>query len=150
MKDKKYVKGFEEFNENLNISDDMNSYEKEQEYIMKISNDFKSVADKYNLIQVDDTLDYEGEFAEDFSGSIYSVNIWIKDENLPLKQRKFENRRIVIGVMFDESENIIDIEDYCNKLLSNFDIESMKFTDPEEFTKIKTFEIVLKYNIRKL
>lgn len=54
--------------------------------ILQISTDFKSVVDKYDLVQVVDTLDYEGEFGEDFDGSIYSVNIWVKDENLPPNQ----------------------------------------------------------------
>jgi hypothetical protein len=142
MKNNKHVESFEKFNENLNISDVMNSY------IMQISNDFQEVADKYDLIQVADTLDYEGEFAESFEGSIYSVNIWIKDENLPPYQRKVGNQRIVIAVMFDtQKENSIDIDNFkkdCIKSLKGFNIESMKFTQPEEFTQIKTFEICIK------
>jgi len=139
MKDKRHIQSFGQFNENLNISDVMNSY------IKQISNDFTKVADKYDLLKVDDTLDYEGEFAEDLEDNIYSVNVWVKDENLSPSMRKAENQRIVVGIMFLNSS--IDIEEFkkdCQKSLSFYNIESMKFTHPEEFTQRKTFEICIK------
>jgi hypothetical protein len=138
MKDNKHIQSFGLFKENLNISDVMNSY------IKQISNDFTKVADKYDLVKVDDTLDYEGEFSEDLEDNIYSVNIWIKDENLSPSMRKAENQRIVVCIMF---LNLIDIEEFkkdCQKSLSSYNIESMKFTHPEEFTQRKTFEICIK------
>jgi predicted hydrolase (HD superfamily) len=100
MKVNKHIQSFGLFKENLNISDVMNSY------IKQISNDFTKVADKYDLVKVDDTLDYEGEFSEDLEDNIYSVNIWIKDENLSPSMRKAENQRIVVCIMF---LNLIDI-----------------------------------------
>jgi hypothetical protein len=138
MKDNKHIQSFGLFKENLNISDVMNSY------IKQISNDFTKVADKYDLVKVDDTLDYEGEFSEDLEDNIYSVNVWIKDENLSPSMRKVENQRIVVCIMF---LNLIDIEEFkkdCQKSLSSYNIESMKFTHPEEFTQRKTFEICIK------
>ncbi len=138
MKDNKQIQSFRDFKENLNISDVMNSY------IKQISNDFTKVADKYDLVKVDDTLDYEGEFSEDLEDNIYSVNVWIKDENLSPSMRKAENQRIVVCIMF---LNLIDIEEFkkdCQKSLSSYNIESMKFTHPEEFTQRKTFEICIK------
>ncbi len=76
--------------------------------------------------------------------NIYSVNVWIKDENLSPSMRKAENQRIVVCIMF---LNLIDIEEFkkdCQKSLSSYNIESMKFTHPEEFTQRKTFEICIK------
>lgn len=138
------VQSFSEFNENLTPSDPPNNY------IMQISEAFQPVADQWGLTQVDDVLDYEGESAEDLEGSIYSVNVWIKDENLPPHQRKAENQRVVIGVMFDrDMEDTIDLESFkgdCLRSLKEFPIESMKFTGPEEFTQIRTFEICIKTN----
>jgi len=138
MKGKGHIQSFGIFKENLNISDVMNSY------IKKISNDFTKVADKYDLVKVDDTLNYEGEFSEDLEDSIYSVNVWIKDENLSPSMRKVENQRIVVGIIFLNSIDIEEFKKDCKKSLFSYNIESMKFTHPEEFTQRKTFEICIK------
>jgi hypothetical protein len=113
-------------------------------YIKKISNDFIKVTDKYDLLKVDDTLDYEGEFSEDLEDNIYSINVWTKDENLPPSMRKVENQRVVIGIMFLNSIDIEVFKKDCQKSLSSYNIESMKFTHPEEFTQRKTLEICIK------
>jgi hypothetical protein len=137
MKKLKNLKSFDEIQENLNSNSFIN-------HIKQISNDFTKVAHKYDLMKVNDTLDYEGEFAEDLENNIYSVNIWIKDENLSPNMRNIENQRIVIGIMFLNPINEEEFKKDCQKTLPSYNIESMKFTHPEERTQRKTFEICIK------